>query len=265
MDRGYRNIIFFVICFILSVFCAGCGSTHYTVRNTSYNEVWQASLKVRDGYRPMDTTVERFGATVFETKDDKERGTISFATGEALISHIENTIVVTQLRDGDVRLSVRSVDRTFFLPWLDRKKKSEEEILRKIRKTLGLPGTGVFEVRLVKKDTPADEFLLPEGDVILASGDVSDIVLEHTSKDEPHIVIVLNKDARKRFNEVIQQNIGENLAVITNSRIIAIEAIKRGSGNNLILTGPFTDKEALEAVKKIWIYVFGGPCEYDDD
>jgi len=123
---------------VLSLLLSGCGGyTRYNLKNTTYDEAWKACIKVRDEHKSMDVQVKRYGMKAFETKADKEKGVMSFASGELLFTHLENTIKLKDLGDDTVRVSVRSVDRVIFLPGLDRHKDAEEQILSEIEATLG--------------------------------------------------------------------------------------------------------------------------------
>ncbi|MFC1570852.1 hypothetical protein ACFL4E_03615 [Candidatus Omnitrophota bacterium] len=122
---------------VISLLCSGCGGyTRYNLKNTTYDEAWQACVEVRDEHKSMDVQVKRYGMTAFETKADKEKGIMSFATGELLFTHLENTIKLKNLGDDTVQVSVRSVGRVIFLPGLDRHKDAEDQILSEIQSTL---------------------------------------------------------------------------------------------------------------------------------
>lgn len=123
---------------VISLLCSGCGGyTRYNLKNTTYDEAWQACLAVRDEHKSMDVQVKRYGMKAFETKADREKGVISFASGELLFTHLENTIKLKDLGDNTVQVSVRSVDRVIFLPGLDRHEDIEEQLLSEIENALG--------------------------------------------------------------------------------------------------------------------------------
>lgn len=126
------------LCALLCICCTGCSTyTTYNLKNTSYDEVWQACMKVRDRYKPLDVTVKKNGSQKFETITDKEKGIIAFATEETFVRHIENTITLKQAGSDTVNISVKSIDSTIVLPWENRSEEHETELLDEILSALG--------------------------------------------------------------------------------------------------------------------------------
>jgi hypothetical protein len=127
-----------IVIFLIFFFLTGCaGYTQHIFRGTTYEQAWQACMKVREQYKPTDVEVRKFGVKVFDTKADKDQGVISFATDETwVVSHVENTVLLKEINPDDVRLSIRSVDRTYFLPWAGRKIEDEKLILKEIQEAL---------------------------------------------------------------------------------------------------------------------------------
>lgn len=252
-----------IIILVLSLLSAGCGgSTLYNLKNTTYDEAWQASIKVRDKYNPMDTEVKRYGVDAFKTRSDKEKGVISFATNEVLITHLENTVKLKDLGNNTVQVSVKSIERVIFLPWLDRNKANENRILSEIRTALGGKVESSFEIRLVSKSTPTSEGIIPEGDVVFTSLDISDAVADYATDGKPTVIIILNDAAKKKLSTITAKNTGEDLFIIGDGEVLAMHKIDRPISNGVLrINNNFSSKEARELMDAIWLSAFGTTSE----
>ncbi|MFH1552360.1 MAG: hypothetical protein ABID83_01805 [Candidatus Omnitrophota bacterium] len=119
-----------------------------------------------------------------------------------------------------------------------------------------------FEIRLVAKDTPTGEGVLPEGTSVFTAQDLIDAVANYPASGKASVSIILNKKAGERLSDITAANAGNDLFIIGNGRVLAMYKIEKHTKNGILLVdNNFSDEEARDLMDAIWLSAFGTTSE----
>ncbi|MCB1052529.1 MAG: protein translocase subunit SecD [Acidobacteria bacterium] len=99
--------------------------------------------------------------------------------------------------------------------------------------------------------SPGRIMYVPLKEVLLTSQNLSNVFVTTDRNGLPAVGIALNREGGNRLNEISGQNIGRQLAVVLDKKVLTAPNIREQIGHSFVIEGSFSQKEAQDMVIKI--------------